>query len=278
MNSYLQCGRFRLPVGLSDRPAVMGILNVTPDSFSDGGRFCDFDTAMRRAEAMIAEGVDIIDVGGESTRPGADSLSAQQELDRVMPVVEALRECGKPVSVDTSKPEVMRAALQSGADMINDVHCFLQEGAQELVRNSSCGLCLVHMQRQPQTMQENPHYADVVSEVIAFLSARAKAFTEIGVAPDRICVDPGFGFGKTLAHNLALLRSLDRLRDVVGFPVLTGMSRKSMLGAITSRAVEDRQAASLAGAMVAAERGARIIRVHDVAQTVDALKVWQAAR
>jgi dihydropteroate synthase len=278
MNSYLQCGRFQLPVGLSDRPLVMGILNVTPDSFSDAGRFCDLDRALRRAEAMIAEGVDIIDIGGESTRPGAASLSPGQELDRVMPVLQALRDCGKPLSVDTIKPQVMREALASGADMINDVNGFRQEGALDAVLNSTCGLCVVHMQRQPETMQENPQYVDVVSEVMAFLGNRCNAFTESEVAHDRICVDPGFGFGKTLAHNLALLRSIGRLRDSVGFPVLAGMSRKSMLGAMTGRAVEDRQAASLAAAMVAAERGARIIRVHDVAPTVDALKVWQATR
>jgi dihydropteroate synthase len=278
MNSFLQCGRFLLPVDVSDRPLVMGILNVTPDSFSDGGRFCGPDVALRRAEAMIAEGVDIIDIGGESTRPGAASLSVREELDRVIPILRALRDCGKPLSVDTNKPQVMREALGSGADMINDVNCFRQEGALDAVQNGKCGLCMVHMQRQPQTMQENPCYDDVVSEVIAFLGERCGTFIEGGVALDRICVDPGFGFGKTLAHNLALLKCIDQLRDQLGFPVLAGLSRKSMLGAITGRSVENRQAASIAAAVVAAERGARIIRVHDVVQTVDALNVWQAAR
>ena len=278
MHNFLQCGRYRLAVGQSDRPLVMGILNVTPDSFSDGGRFATVELALRRAEAMIAEGVDIIDIGGESTRPGAASLSSREELARVMPVLGALRDCGKPLSIDTIKPEVMKAALDSGADMINDVNGFREEDALDVVRDSACGLCVMHMQRQPQTMQQNPDYADVVAEVLAFLRARCEALTGSGVAPDRVCVDPGFGFGKTLEHNLALLRKIGHLRDALGFPVLAGISRKSMLGAITGRGVEERQAASLAAAVVAAERGARIIRVHDVAQTVDALKVWQTAR
>jgi dihydropteroate synthase len=278
MHNFLQCGRYRLPVGQSDRPLVMGILNVTPDSFSDGGRYSTVELALRRAEAMISEGVDIIDVGGESTRPGAASLSLREELDRVMPVLEALRDCGKPLSIDTIKPEVMEAVLGFGADMINDVNGFRDDRASDAVRDSACGLCVMHMQRQPQTMQQNPDYVDVVAEVLAFLRARCDALTGSGVARDRLCVDPGFGFGKTLEHNLALLRNIDRLRDALGFPVLAGISRKSMLGAITGRGVEERQAASLAAAVVAAERGARIIRVHDVAQTVDALKIWQASR
>jgi dihydropteroate synthase len=278
MHNFLQCGRYRLPVGQSDRPLVMGILNVTPDSFSDGGRYSTVELALRRAEAMISEGVDIIDVGGESTRPGAASLSLREELDRVMPVLEALRDCGKPLSIDTIKPEVMEAVLGFGADMINDVNGFRDDRASDAVRDSACGLCVMHMQRQPQTMQQNPDYVDVVAEVLAFLRARCDALTGSGVARDRLCVDPGFGLGKTLEHNLALLRNIDRLRDALGFPVLAGISRKSMLGAITGRGVEERQAASLAAAVVAAERGARIIRVHDVAQTVDALKIWQASR
>jgi dihydropteroate synthase len=278
MNDILQCGRYRLSVGPSDRPLVMGILNVTPDSFSDGGRFVARDSAQRRAEAMIAEGVDIIDIGGESTRPGAASPSMDEELQRVMPVLSALRDCGKPLSVDTLKPGVMREALGAGADMINDVNGFRTPDALEAVRDSDCGLCVMHMQHQPQTMQENPGYTDVVAEVLAFLRQRCAALTGAGVDAGRICIDPGFGFGKTVEHNLSLLKNIGRIRDELALPVLAGLSRKSMLGALTGRGVEERLAASLAAALVAVERGARIVRVHDVAQTVDALKVWQAAK
>jgi dihydropteroate synthase len=278
MNDILQCGRYRLSVGPSDRPLVMGILNVTPDSFSDGGRFVARDSALRRAEAMIAEGVDIIDIGGESTRPGAASPSMDEELQRVMPVLSALRDCGKPLSVDTLKPGVMREALGAGADMINDVNGFRTPDALEAVRDSDCGLCVMHMQHQPQTMQENPGYTDVVAEVLAFLRQRCAALTGAGVDAGRICIDPGFGFGKTVEHNLSLLKNIGRIRDELALPVLAGLSRKSMLGALTGRGVEERLAASLAAALVAVERGARIVRVHDVAQTVDALKVWQAAK
>lgn len=277
MSTFL-CGRYRLDLSPAARPQVMGILNITPDSFSDGGRFFSIDAARRRADQMLEEGVDIIDIGGESTRPGAAALSVDEELERVIPVVEALADCGKPLSIDTLKPGVMRASLAAGADMINDVNGLRAEGAIDAVASSQCGLCVMHMQRDPATMQQSPHYGDVVVEVQDFLLERCQALLLAGVGPERICVDPGFGFGKSVQHNLGLLNSLDRLRSATGLPVLAGLSRKSVLGHLTGRPVEQRMAASIAAAVVAAERGARIIRVHDVAETVDALKVWHATR
>lgn len=277
MSTFL-CGRYRLDLSPPAPPQVMGILNITPDSFSDGGRFFSIDTARRRADQMLKEGVDIIDIGGESTRPGAAALSVDEELARVIPVVEALADCGKPLSIDTLKPGVMRAGLAAGADMINDVNGLRAEGAIDAVASSQCGLCIMHMQRDPATMQKSPHYVDVVVEVQDFLLERCQALLRAGVGPERICVDPGFGFGKSVQHNLGLLNSLDRLRSATGLPVLAGLSRKSVLGHITGRPVEQRMAASIAAAVVAAERGARIIRVHDVAETVDALAVWHATR
>ncbi len=269
-----QAGRFRLAL---TRPLVMGIVNVTPDSFSDGGRFQALELALSRAEQMIADGVDIIDIGGESSRPGAPGLPLQDELDRVLPVLYALRDCGKPLSVDTRNPLVMREALLAGADMINDVNGFRSAEAVAAVANSGCGLCVMHMQNTPQTMQQQPEYADVVDEVIAFLRERIDAMTGAGIARKRICVDPGFGFGKTAEHNFALLRATGRIEQELGLPVLAGLSRKSMIGAVTGRPVERRMAGSLAGALAAVAHGAKIVRVHDVAETVDALKVWQAA-
>lgn len=272
-----RCGRYdlRLP-GAGQHPLVMGILNVTPDSFSDGGQFVDLAHAIEHAERMIEEGVDIIDIGAESSRPGAEPLPLDLELARVMPVVFALRDCGKPISVDTYKPAVMREVLAAGADMINDIRGFASPEAVNAVADSDCGVCLMHMQNNPQTMQQSPSYDDPVREVTEFLSDRVQALEQAGVERMRICVDPGFGFGKTLDHNLALLRHLPVVRDRLDLPILAGLSRKSMLGAITGRAVEARLAASLSAALIAAERGAAIVRVHDVPQTIDALRVWQA--
>lgn len=273
---HFQCGRYRF--ALDQRPLVMGILNVTPDSFSDGGEHVTRDSALRHAERLIAEGVDIIDIGGESSRPGSASLPLDQELARVIPVVEALRDCGKPLSIDTYKPEVMRASLAAGADLINDIWGFRMPGAVEAVAEGQAGLCIMHMQRDPQTMQEDPHYDDVVAEVKAFLAERVAILRAAGVDDARISLDPGFGFGKTPDHNLRLLGQLPRLAQD-GLPLLVGLSRKSTLGAILGgKPPQQRVAASIAAAVCALERGAFIVRVHDVEQTVDALKTWWAVR
>lgn len=273
--AVLACGRYRLTL---DRPLVMGILNVTPDSFSDGGAFLARDAALRHAEQMLADGVDLIDIGGESTRPGAAPLSLAEELDRVVPLVEALRDCGVPLSIDTYKPAVMQATLAAGADLINDIWGFRQPGAIDAVAGQTCGLCVMHMVGDPGTMQANPDYQDVVGEVAAFLAGRMAELERAGVARMRISIDPGFGFGKSVPHNYALLARLDAF-TALGVPVLAGMSRKSMLGAVTGRTeASQRVAASIAAAVCAAERGAALIRVHDVAATVDALKVWRAMR
>lgn len=256
----------------------MGILNITPDSFSDGGRFVARDSALRQAEQLLNEGADIIDIGGESSRPGSDPLPLEQELERVIPVVEALRQCGVPLSIDTYKPAVMRASLEAGADMINDIWGFRQPGAVDAVAGSQCGVCVMHMLDDPLTMQSAPSYSDVAAEVGQFLSMQASMLEANGIARSRICIDPGFGFGKTLDHNLTLLGRLGELAHG-SWPVLVGMSRKSMLGQLTGRKMPtERLAASVAAALCAAERGAFIIRVHDVAPTVDALKVWQAVK
>ena len=286
MQHLLQCGRFTYKLstgpgkatGADDSsPLVMGILNMTPDSFSDGGRFHSLEFAVSRAEEMVADGADMIDIGGESTRPGAPPVPVEEELRRVMPALYALRGLGKPLSVDTLKPQVMREAVIAGADLINDVNGFRAPGAIDAVVDSDCGLCVMHMLATPATMQQQPSYQDVVGEVIAFLAERVEALTAAGVARRRICVDPGFGFGKTLAHNVALLRNIGRIESELGLPVLAGLSRKSMIGAITGRPVEQRLAGSLAGAIAAVAQGASIVRVHDVAETVDALKVWAQA-
>lgn len=276
MRHFLQCGRFSFT--LATEPLVMGILNVTPDSFSDGGRFHALEFAISRAEEMAAAGADLIDVGGESSRPGAPNVALDEEMRRVMPVLYALRGLGKPLSVDTCKPEVMREALIAGADMINDINGFRAPGAIEAVVDSDCALCVMHMQSTPVTMQQDPGYADVTEEVIAFLRARVDALEAGGIARARICVDPGFGFGKTVEHNVALLRAIGRIEQELGLPVLAGLSRKSMIGALTGRPVAQRLAGSLAGALAAVAHGAQIVRVHDVAETIDALKVWQAAK
>jgi dihydropteroate synthase len=255
----------------------MGVLNVTPDSFSDGGRFHSLESAISHAEKMIADGVDIIDIGGESSRPGAPPLPLEEELRRVMPVLYALRDCGKPLSIDTYKPGVMHEALAAGADMVNDITGFRSTEALRAVKESDCALCIMHMQNNPQSMQANPQYDDVVNEVILFLRERMAALEEEGVATTRLCVDPGFGFGKTLAHNIDLLKNLDAIRNALDLPVLAGLSRKSMIGTITGKPVEQRLAGSIAASLFAATHGAHILRVHDVAETVDALNVWQTA-
>jgi dihydropteroate synthase len=277
---FLQCGRYRLPMTAfsagSGRPLVMGILNVTPDSFSDGGHFHSLDLALSHAEQMIAEGVDIIDIGGESSRPGVAPVPLDEELRRVMPLLYALRDCGKPLSIDTYKPEVMREAIRAGVDMVNDIKGFREPGAVEAVAEADCALCVMHMQGEPQNMQSDPRYGDAVQEVMAFLKERIAILEQAGVARNRLCIDPGFGFGKTLEHNLALLRNIGAVQAALGLPLLAGLSRKSMLGSLTGKPVEGRLAGSLAAALAAAAQGARILRVHDVAETVDALEVWQA--
>lgn len=268
-----QCGRFQFSL---ERPLVMGIVNVTPDSFSDGGQFRDAHAAIEHGLRLVAAGADILDIGGESTRPGAEPVSLAEELDRVIPVVEGLREASVALSVDTMKPEVMRAALAAGADMINDVNALRALGAWAVVRDSRCGLCLMHMRGEPRTMQQAPHYQDVVREVSDFLRQRLDEALACGIARERLLIDPGLGFGKTLEHNIALFKSLAALADIA--PVLVGVSRKSMLGQITGRPVGERLAASVTAAVLAAQRGAAVLRVHDVAATVDALRVWQALR
>ncbi|MDN4039537.1 dihydropteroate synthase [Massilia sp. YIM B02443] len=279
MNKQLQCGRFSFELDGPDslRPVVMGILNVTPDSFSDGGRYQGLEFALGHAEDMMRDGATMIDIGGESTRPGAPSVPLDEELRRVMPALYALKTLDVALSVDTCKPQVMREALIAGADMINDINGFRASGALDAVLDSDCGLCVMHMQATPETMQQAPQYADVVGEVIAFLRERVDAMTAAGIERSRICVDPGFGFGKTVEHNYALLNGLGRIRDELDLPVLAGMSRKSMIGAVTGRPLEGRMPGSIGAALAAVAHGARIVRVHDVAETVDALKVWHAA-
>lgn len=268
----LHCGKFKLELS---RPLVMGVVNVTPDSFSDGGRHLDSGAALSHAWQLIEEGADLLDIGGESTRPGAEQVDEQQELDRVLPVLEGLRDAPIPLSVDTRKAAVMRAALAAGASMVNDVSALREPEALAAVAASDAAVCLMHMQGSPEDMQFEPHYQDVMSEVVTFLRMRIATAQAAGIARERIVIDPGFGFGKTLAHNIALLRGLDAFAGL-GVPVLAGLSRKSMLGAITGQPVEQRLAASLAAALLAVQRGAQIVRVHDVRATVDVLKVWRA--
>ena len=275
MRNLLQCGRFSFR--LEGQALVMGILNVTPDSFSDGGRYGTLEFAISRAEEMAGSGVDLIDIGGESTRPGSPSVPLEEELRRVMPAVYALQGLGKALSVDTCKPQVMREAIIAGADMINDINGFRAPGAIEAVKDSDCGLCIMHMQGTPQDMQAQPVYQDVVREVIDFLRERVDALLASGIERERLCVDPGLGFGKSVEHNYALLRATARIEQELGLPVLIGLSRKSMIGAVTGRPVEERLSGSIAGALAAVAHGAKIVRVHDVAETVDALKVWRAA-
>ena len=267
----LRLGSLNIPV-----PAVMGILNVTPDSFSDGGRFDNPHIALRRAAMMAEDGASIVDIGGESTRPGAASVGEQEELDRVIPVIESIRTVTDvPISVDTSKPQVMREAVAAGASMINDIRALRAAGALVAAADLQVPVCLMHMRGQPRTMQDDPQYDDVVAEVAAFLTERVDACVDAGLGKDLIIVDPGFGFGKSHRHNVELLANLRQLR-VRDRPVLVGVSRKSTLGELTGRKTGDRMPASVAAAVVAVMQGAQIIRAHDVAATVDALKVAQA--
>jgi len=269
--SFIECGRFQLSL---DRPLVMGILNVTPDSFSDGGQYTRLDLAVVHARQMIADGADLIDLGAESTRPGAQSVDPALESRRLMPVLEALVPLGVPISIDTRRPEVMRAALAMGADCINDVQALRDEGALDAVRESNCAVCLMHMQGTPGTMQAAPQYRDVVTEVGQFLRDRVQAARRRGLSANRLLVDPGIGFGKTLEQNLALIRRLSELAPEV--PVLIGLSRKRMVGDLTGRPISERLPGSVGGALAAIARGAAVVRVHDVAATVDALVVWRA--
>ncbi len=269
---YLHCGNFQLDLS---RPLVMGIVNVTPDSFSDGGKHHQRDTAISHVLQLIHEGADIIDIGGESTRPNAQPVSEQAELDRVLPLIEGLRGAPVPLSIDTFKPIVMRAAIAAGAQMVNDITALQDAEAMAVVAKNNVAVCLMHKQGNPQTMQVQPQYENVVSEVSEFLRERIIAVEAMGIPRNRIVIDPGFGFGKTLTHNLALLRELDKFAEL-GVPILAGLSRKSMLGTLTGQPVTERLAASVAAAMIAVQRGANIVRVHDVKATVDALKVWQA--
>jgi dihydropteroate synthase len=268
----LAAGRFRLDLR---RPLVMGVVNVTPDSFSDGGRFLDTTVAVAHACKLAEEGADILDIGGESSRPGAAPVSPGEELDRVIPVLEGLKGIDRPLSVDTRRPEVMRAALSAGASMINDIEALAAPGALETVAKTQCAVCLMHMKGEPATMQKEPHYDDVLAEVRGFLDERAKACERAGIARERIVLDPGFGFGKTAAHNFELLRRLAEFSSL-GLPVLAGWSRKSTLGKVTGRPADGRLAASLAAALLALQGGATILRVHDVKETRDVIAVWQA--
>ena len=257
-------------------PAVMGVLNVTPDSFSDGGRFVGRDAALAQAEAMTRAGAAIIDIGGESTRPGAGAVTEQQELDRVMPVIDAVRAAvDVPISIDTSKAAVIREAAAAGVALINDVRALREPGALDAAAATGLPVCLMHMQGQPRTMQANPEYVDVTADVVAFLEERLDACIAAGVDRSTIILDPGFGFGKTVAHNVELLANLRQLTRI-GQPLLVGLSRKSTLGKITGREVDERMPASIAAAVIAVTNGASIVRVHDVAETVDALKVLTA--
>jgi len=269
--AVLVAGRFRLDLA---QPLVMGVVNVTPDSFSDGGKFFDPKAAVAHAVNLDA---DILDIGGESSRPGALPVSAQQEMDRILPVLEGLKGVEKPISVDTRRPEVMQAALRAGASMINDIEALQAPGALDAVANSRCAVCLMHMKGEPATMQKDPHYDDVVGEVLGFLKERTQVAMQAGIAQERIVIDPGFGFGKTVAHNMEVLRNLARFK-ALGVPILAGWSRKSTLGKLTGRPAEERLAASLAAALLALQGGATILRVHDVKETRDVIAVWRAYR
>ena len=257
-------------------PIIMGVLNVTPDSFSDGGKFFDSDLAIDQAKSMVENGAGIIDIGGESTRPGASAVSLNDELERVIPVIEALtKEINVPISIDTSKPEVMEQAISSGANIINDVNALRAEGALEMAAKLKVDVCLMHMQGNPRTMQSNPSYADVVGDIKGFFKERINACEQAGIELSSITLDPGFGFGKNLGHNIALLKNLSEFHEF-GVSILAGLSRKSMIGTLLGdKDVDSRMIGSVTAALIAVENGANIIRVHDVAETNDALKVWQ---
>ncbi|AMC35487.1 dihydropteroate synthase [Janthinobacterium sp. B9-8] len=269
----LQCGRFMLDL---QRPLLMGIVNITPDSFSDGGHYCQINAALAHAEKLLADGADILDIGGESTRPGAAFVPADEETSRVIPVIKALQSFNVPISIDTRKAVVMRAALDAGVDLVNDISALEDKGALELVAQSNAAICLMHMQGDPHNMQATPNYLDVVVQVSAYLAARRDAALAAGISHHRLLLDPGFGFGKTLEHNIALFKALPDLLGQLATPLLIGVSRKSMLGQITGQAVADRMPASIAAALMAAQAGSAVIRVHDVRETVDALKIWHA--
>lgn len=270
--SVLHAGAYRLSL---TRPLIMGIVNTTPDSFSDGGRLGNAEAAVRHALQLREDGADILDIGGESTRPGAEPVSADQEMARVLPVVEALAARGCIVSIDSKKPEVMRAALDAGAVMVNDVMALRAPGALDIVAASGAAVCLMHMQGNPGNMQSAPRYGDVVAEVRGFLQERVQACTRAGIVSERLVIDPGFGFGKTLTHNLVLLGRLRELTEW-GIPIMAGMSRKTMLGTLTGRGVEAREYAGVAAHLAAVARGARLVRVHDVSAMRDALTIWNA--
>jgi len=271
---FLQCGNFKLSLA---RPLIMGVINVTPDSFSDGGRYATTQLAVARARALIEEGADILDIGGESTRPGSVPVALEEERRRVLPVVEALRDCGVPISIDTQKPELMLQAIACGASMVNDINALASDGALEALAGTGAALCFMHKRGDPQTMQVNPHYEDVIREVRDFLALRVAAARAAGIHDERIVIDPGFGFGKSFEHNLELLRGLGQI-TLLGVPVLVGLSRKSMLGKITGRDVGERVFASISAALIAVESGASIVRAHDVGATRDALAVWNAVK
>ncbi|MBX3623705.1 MAG: dihydropteroate synthase [Rhizobacter sp.] len=274
MHTTWQTTRFRIDLS---RPKVMGIVNITPDSFSDGGRHGTAQAAIAHCEQLLKDGADLLDLGAESSRPGADALPLEEEQARLLPVLREAVKLGVPVSVDTYKPETMRAALELGADIVNDIYALRWPGAVEAVAaHPTCGVCLMHMQGEPASMQQRPIYGDVLEEVSRFLRDRAAALQQAGVQHDRVTLDPGIGFGKTVEHNVALLARQRELLQL-GYPLLLGWSRKSSLGALTGRPVEQRQAASIAAALAAAQHGAKVLRVHDVAATVDALKVGEAA-
>ena len=270
----LHAGSFRLSLA---RPLIVGIVNVTPDSFSDGGQFASAQAAIDHGLRLVEDGADILDVGGESTRPGAVMVSVEEEKRRVLSVIAALASAGHVVSIDTRKPDVMQSALDVGAVMVNDVMALRAPGALQVVAASQAAVCVMHMQGEPQTMQQTPDYQDVVQEVKAFLDARVAACWEVGISPARIVIDPGFGFGKSLAHNLALLKNLAQL-TVGEVPVMVGMSRKSMMGAVSGRATGEREYAGLAAHLLAVTQGAQLVRVHDVAAMRDALAVWNAVK
>lgn len=269
---HFSCGRFELDLST---PCVMGIVNVTPDSFSDGGKFNTTDKAVAHAMQLVEQGADILDIGGESTRPGATPVPLDEELNRVIPVIKALVKAGVPLSIDTYKPEVMRTAIDAGVDIVNDVCALQEDGALEIVAASEVGVCLMHMQGRPQTMQADPQYQEVVAEVTSFLAARLKAAEQAGIARERILLDPGFGFGKRTEHNLTLLNQLSSLQSL-GLPLLIGLSRKSVLGQFVGSGVDERIYASIAASVVSVMKGASIVRVHDVKPTVDALKIVSA--
>ena len=266
------CGRFQLDLS---KPRVMGIVNVTPDSFSDGGKFNTTEKAIQHALQLVEEGAEILDIGGESTRPGASPVQLDEELKRVIPVIEGLRGVGVPLSIDTYKPQVMQAAITAGADIVNDVWALREPQTLEIVAASQVGVCLMHMQGRPQTMQADPQYDDVVSEVRKFLKDRLNAAEQAGIVRSRIVLDPGFGFGKRTAHNLTLLNHLNDIQ-ALGLPLLIGLSRKSVLGQVVGSSVDERIHASIAASVVSVMKGANIVRVHDVKPTIDALKIVQA--